>query len=190
MNKNILPVLMTASLISLAMLPLRAPGAEVAMLFKQDLADMAGKAGQVLTVEFAPGEVSAPHRHNAHTFVYVLEGSVVMQVKGGEEKTLTAGQVFYENPDDIHTLKRVWSAGKEVMAPGEIDAVTKEMVYIAVSVANACEYCVHSHTSAAFGKGMSETQYGELLAVIALAQQNNGLASGMQVPVDGIFLKQ
>ena len=88
------------------------------------------------------------------------------------------------------TLKRVWSAGKEVMAPGEIDAVTKEMVYIAVSVANACEYCVHSHTSAAFAKGMSETQYGELLAVIALAQQNNGLASGLQVPVDEVFLKQ
>ncbi len=104
MKKNILPVLMTASLISLALLPLRAPGAEVAMLFKQDLADMAGKAGQILTVEFAPGEVSAPHRHNAHTFVYVLEGSVIMQVQGGEAKTLTAGQVFYENPDDIHTV--------------------------------------------------------------------------------------
>ena len=87
------------------------------------------------------------------------------------------------------TLKRVWSAGKEVMVPGEIDAVTKEMIYIAVSVANACEYCVHSHTSAAFGKGMTEAQYGELLAVIALAQQNNGLASGMQVPVDEIFKK-
>ena len=76
------------------------------------------------------------------------------------------------------------------MAPGEIDAVTKEMIYIAVSAANACEYCVHSHTSAAFGKGMSEIQYGELLAVIALAQQNNGLASGMQVPVDEIYLKK
>ena len=86
-------------------------------------------------------------------------------------------------------LERVWSTCKEVMAPGEIDAVTKEMIYIAVSVANACEYCVHSHTSAAFGKGMSEAQYGELLAVIALAQQNNGLASGMQVPVDEVFLK-
>ena len=87
-------------------------------------------------------------------------------------------------------LERVWSIGKEVMAPGEIDAVTKEMIYIAVSVANACEYCVHSHTASAFGKGMSEAQYGELLAVIALAQQNNGLASGMQVPVDEVFLKE
>ena len=88
------------------------------------------------------------------------------------------------------TLKRVWSGANEVMAPGEIDALTKEMIYIAVSTANACEYCVHSHTSAAFGKGMSEAQYGELLAVIALAQQNNGLASGMQVPVDEVFLKE
>lgn len=87
-------------------------------------------------------------------------------------------------------LKRVWSGAKEVMAPGEVDALTKEMIYIAVSAANACEYCVHSHTSAAVGKGMSEAQYGEMLAVIALAQQNNGLASGMQVPVDEIYLKE
>ena len=88
------------------------------------------------------------------------------------------------------SLKRVWSTGKEVMAPGDIDTLTKEMIYIAVSVANACEYCVHSHTSAAFSKGMTEAQYGELLAVIALAQQNNGLASGMQVPVDEAYLKE
>ena len=80
------------------------------MLFKQELADMPGKAGQVLTVEFAPGEVSASHRHNAHTFVYVLEGSVIMQVQGGEAKTLTAGQTFYENPDDIHTVANNASA--------------------------------------------------------------------------------
>ena len=87
-------------------------------------------------------------------------------------------------------LQRVWSNAKEVMAPGENSALTKEMIYIAVSVANACEYCVHSHTSAAFSKGMTETQYEELLAVIALAQQNNGLASGMQVPVDEIYLQK
>lgn len=91
-------------LAGVAILPLHVSSAEVAMLFKQDLADTPGKAGQLLTVEFAPGEVSPPHRHNAHTFVYVLEGSVVMQVQGGEAKTLTAGQTFYENPDDIHTV--------------------------------------------------------------------------------------
>ena len=104
MKKRYFPALITALLFSFVMLPLHSPGAEVAMLFKQDLMDMPGKAGQVLTVEFAPGEVSASHRHNAHTFVYVLEGSVVMQVQGGEVKTLTAGQTFYENPDDIHTV--------------------------------------------------------------------------------------
>ena len=104
MKKHFSPALFATLLAGIAMLSLPATGAEVAMLFKQDLADMPGKAGQLLTVEFAPGEVSAPHRHNAHTFVYVLEGSVVMQVQGGEAKTLTAGQTFYENPDDIHTV--------------------------------------------------------------------------------------
>lgn len=104
MKKHFSPALFVPLIAAIAMLALPATGAEVAMLFKQDLADMPGKAGQLLTVEFAPGEVSAPHRHNAHTFVYVLEGSVVMQVQGGEAKTLTAGQTFYENPDDIHTV--------------------------------------------------------------------------------------
>ena len=104
MKKLFFPALFATLLTGIAMSPLPATGAEVAMLFKQDLADMPGKAGQLLTVEFAPGEVSAPHRHNAHTFVYVLEGSVVMQVQGGEAKTLTAGQTFYENPDDIHAV--------------------------------------------------------------------------------------
>jgi quercetin dioxygenase-like cupin family protein len=104
MKKRFSPVLFATLFTGLAMLASPVMGAEVAMLFKQDLADMPGKAGQLLTVEFAPGEVSAAHRHNAHTFVYVLEGSVVMQVQGGEAKTLTAGQTFYENPDDIHTV--------------------------------------------------------------------------------------
>ena len=104
MKKHFPPAVFITLLAGIAILPLPVSGAEVAMLFKQDLADMPGKAGQLLTVEFAPGEVSAAHRHNAHTFVYVLEGSVVMQVQGGEAKTLTAGQTFYENPDDIHTV--------------------------------------------------------------------------------------
>lgn len=104
MKKHFPPAVFITLLAGIAILPLPVSSAEVAMLFKQDLADMPGKAGQLLTVEFAPGEVSAAHRHNAHTFVYVLEGSVVMQVQGGEAKTLTAGQTFYENPDDIHTV--------------------------------------------------------------------------------------
>ena len=104
MKKHFSPALFTTLLACITLFSYPASSAEVAMLFKQDLANMPGKAGQLLTVEFAPGEVSAPHRHNAHTFVYVLEGSVVMQVQGGEAKTLTAGQTFYENPDDIHTV--------------------------------------------------------------------------------------
>ena len=104
MKQRLFPILLKTLFTGVTLLPLCALGADVAMLFKQDLADLPGKAGQMLTVEFAPGEVSAPHRHNAHTFVYVLEGSVVMQVQGGAAKTLTAGQTFYENPDDIHTV--------------------------------------------------------------------------------------
>jgi len=85
-------------------------------------------------------------------------------------------------------LQRTWSALKAVMAPGALDALTKELIYIAVSVANSCEYCTHSHTASARAKGMSEAQYAELLAVIAMAHQTNGLATAMQVPVDAAFL--
>jgi AhpD family alkylhydroperoxidase len=82
------------------------------------------------------------------------------------------------------TLKRIWQQSKTVMAPGTLDGVTKEMVYIAVSVANSCEYCVHTHTASAFNKGMNMDQYEELLAVIALAHQTNAVANGMQIEVD------
>ena len=106
MKKCRLSALCTVLFASNALLPYPVAAAEVAVLFKQELADMVGKTGQLVTVEFAPGEASASHRHNAHTFVYVLEGSVVMQVQGGEEETLVAGQTFYENPDDIHAVAK------------------------------------------------------------------------------------
>jgi AhpD family alkylhydroperoxidase len=82
------------------------------------------------------------------------------------------------------TLKRIWQQSKTVMAPGTLDGLTKEMIYIAVSVANSCEYCVHTHTASAFNKGMNMAQYEELLAVIALAHQTNAVANGMQIEVD------
>ncbi len=88
------------------------------------------------------------------------------------------------NPEQ---LARTWHAAKIVMAPGALDPLTKELIYIAVSAANQCEYCVHSHTAAARAKGMTEAQYGELLAVIGMAHSTNGLATSMQVPVDEIF---
>ena len=88
------------------------------------------------------------------------------------------------NPDQ---LRRTWEGVKEVMAPGAIDPLTKEMIYIAVSAANTCEYCLHSHTAAARAKGMTDAQYAELLAVIGMAHSTNGLVTTMQVPVDGVF---
>ena len=110
MNKHFYSVLFTALLLSVTIVPFPALGTEVAVLFKQDLPDIPGKTGLMLIVEYEPGESSAAHRHNANTFVYVLEGTVVMQVQGGEEKTLTAGQTFYETPNDIHSVSKNASA--------------------------------------------------------------------------------
>lgn len=88
------------------------------------------------------------------------------------------------NPEQ---LKRTWESAKAVMAPGALDPLTKEYIYIAVSVANGCGYCTHSHTAAARAKGMTDAQYGELLAVIGMAHSTNGLVTAMQVPVDDVF---
>jgi AhpD family alkylhydroperoxidase len=84
-------------------------------------------------------------------------------------------------------LRHIWERAKDVMQPGALDALTKELVYIAVSTANSCEYCIHSHTAAARAKGMTDEQFAELQAVIALASTTNALATSMQVPVDDSF---
>ncbi|MEQ8663696.1 MAG: carboxymuconolactone decarboxylase family protein [Gammaproteobacteria bacterium] len=84
-------------------------------------------------------------------------------------------------------LERTWQQIKAVMAPGALDPLTKELLYIAVSVANGCEYCVHSHTVAARHKGMTDAQFAELLAVIGMAHQTNGLVTALQVEVDAAF---
>ncbi|WP_298952254.1 carboxymuconolactone decarboxylase family protein [uncultured Methylobacterium sp.] len=85
-------------------------------------------------------------------------------------------------------LERTWASLKTVMAgDGALDALTKEMIYIAVSTANGCGYCVHSHTAAARAKGMTDAQHGELLAVIGMAAKTNALVTAMQVPVDPEF---
>ena len=81
------------------------PG-QVSPLMTKDLKDIVGKEVVMITVEYAPGASDSVHRHNAHTFVYVLEGSVVMQVKDGKRVTLSPGQTFYESPDDVHTVGR------------------------------------------------------------------------------------
>jgi len=85
---------------------LLAQDAKVAPLMSKDLKDFPGKEGMMITVEYPPGANDPAHRHNAHAFVYVLEGSVVMQVKGGKEVTLKPGDTFYEGPSDIHVVGR------------------------------------------------------------------------------------
>ena len=80
--------------------------AKVTELFSKELTDFPGKEGLMITVEYPPGSVDPIHRHNAHAFVYVLEGSIVMQVRGGKEVTLTPGQTFYEGPNDVHVVGR------------------------------------------------------------------------------------
>ena len=88
---------------------------------------------------------------------------------------------------DPATLKATWDRLKQVMGPGELDPLVKEMLYIAVSTANGCEYCIHSHTAAAKAKGMTPEQHGELMSVIGMAMQTNGLVTALQVPVDEVF---
>ena len=86
-------------------------------------------------------------------------------------------------------LERTWASIKQVMIePGELDPLTKELVYIAVSTANSCSYCVHSHTAAARTKGLTDKQYAEFLAVIGMAAETNTLANSLQIPIDREFL--
>lgn len=89
---------------------------------------------------------------------------------------------------DPALLETTWAEVKALMAtPTQLDPLTKELIYIAVSIANACSYCVHSHTAAARAKGMTDAQHAELLAIVALAAKTNHLANGLQLPVDRVF---
>jgi AhpD family alkylhydroperoxidase len=89
--------------------------------------------------------------------------------------------------NDPRELKRVWQNVKQVMAPGALDPLVKEMVYVAVSATNGCEYCTHSHTAAARKKGMTDAMLMELMAVVGLANETNRLANGLRVEVDRQF---
>jgi AhpD family alkylhydroperoxidase len=89
---------------------------------------------------------------------------------------------------DPALLRATWERLQVVMAPGALEPLVKEMVYLAVSTANGCAYCIHSHTAAAKSKGMTEAQHGELLAVIAMASQTNALVTALGVPVDERFM--
>ena len=109
-----------------------------------------------------------------------------------EDIRATRGTDFINNfwrslAHDPALLKATWERLKIVMAPGALDPLVKEMIYVAVSTANGCSYCVHSHTAAAKAKGMTPDMHGELLAVIGMAAQTNALVTGLQTPVDDAF---
>jgi AhpD family alkylhydroperoxidase len=88
---------------------------------------------------------------------------------------------------DPVSLRRTWESVKEVMAPGALDPLTKELLYVAVSVTNGCEYCIASHTASARKRGMTDEQLAEVLAVVGMANETNALATGYGVPVDDAF---
>jgi AhpD family alkylhydroperoxidase len=90
--------------------------------------------------------------------------------------------------NDLPTLRRTWASIKEIMRPGSLDALTKEMIYVAVSATNQCGYCIASHTAAARKAGMSDAMFAELIAVVGMANETNRLASGYQVQIDEKFL--
>jgi AhpD family alkylhydroperoxidase len=89
--------------------------------------------------------------------------------------------------NDPDLLERTWAGVKAVMAPGALDALTKEMLYLAVSVSNGCGYCIASHSAAARKAGLSEAMFGELMAVVGMANETNRLADGYRVPIDAAF---
>jgi AhpD family alkylhydroperoxidase len=89
--------------------------------------------------------------------------------------------------NDPATLRRIWSGLKEVMAPGALDPLVKEMIYLAISISNGCAYCSASHGAAARGKGMTKEMFAELMAIVGMANQTNKLADGYRVPVDERF---
>jgi len=89
--------------------------------------------------------------------------------------------------NDPPTLRRIWHNAKQVMAPGALDPLTKEMIYLAVSVSNGCGYCIASHTAAARKAGMTDAMFGEVMAVTGMANETNRLANGYRVPIDPAF---
>ena len=107
----------------------------------------------------------------------------IMQTRGSDWIN-NFWKVLANHPE---TLARVWEDVKNVMKPGALDPLVKEMIYVAVSATNNCEYCIHSHTAGARAKGMTDEMFAELMAVTGLANETNRLANGFRVPVDEAF---
>ncbi len=115
------------------------------------------------------------------------EAKSVMDDIKATRKVADVNNVWKVLANDPRQMKQFWEEIKAVMAPGELDALTKEMIYVAVSITNSCEYCIHSHSASARKQGMSDEMYAELVAVVALANKGNRIATGYQVEVDEQF---
>jgi len=115
------------------------------------------------------------------------------EVKAVYDDIMTTRQTDYINnfwkalAHDPATLRRTWESIKQIMAPGALDALTKEMIYLAVSASNQCPYCIASHTAGARKAGMTDAMLGELMAVVGMANETNRLANGYQVDIDRQF---
>jgi len=127
------------------------------------------------------------------TLGFIEYGDASPEVRAVYDDIMRARQTDWINnfwkalAHDPSTLRRTWQSVKEVMAPGALDAVTKEMIYLAVSASNQCPYCIASHTAAARKAGMTDAMLAELMAVVGMANESNRLASGYQVEIDEQF---
>jgi AhpD family alkylhydroperoxidase len=127
------------------------------------------------------------------TFGLIEYGDASAEVRDVYDDIMTTRQTDYINnfwkalAHDPSTLRRTWESIKQIMRPGALDPLTKEMLYLAVSATNQCGYCIASHTAAARKAGMSEAQFAELMAVVGMANETNRLASGYQVEIDERF---
>lgn len=116
------------------------------------------------------------------------EARAVLDEIKAARKTDTVNDFWLALANDPPLLRATWDRLRTVMAPdGALDPLTKELIYVAVSIANGCDYCIHSHTAAARAKGMTDQQYGELLAIVAMAHQTNALATALGVAPDEAF---
>ena len=129
------------------------------------------------------------------TYPFIEEAAASPEVRAVYEDIKQTRNVDWINnfwkviANDPAMLKRTWESVKEVMQPGALDALTKEMIYVAVSVTNGCNYCIASHGAAARKAGMSEAMFGEVMAITGMANETNRLANGYRVPIDEAFQK-
>jgi AhpD family alkylhydroperoxidase len=112
------------------------------------------------------------------------EAKAVMDDIMATRKTDSVNNFWKALAHDPATMRRTWESIKQVMGPGALDPLTKELIYVAVSVTNQCGYCIASHTASAKAKGMTEEMFGELMAVVGMANETNRLAAGYQVEID------